>query len=66
VTRPTSRLCGAGQTGIRVGLDDDPLTCDARQTPPDTRDVGASFRVLEAAHAGRRMPLKGTVYDARR
>jgi hypothetical protein len=66
VTWPTSRLSGAGQTGIRVGPDDDPVTCDARQSPPDIRDVGACFQVLEAAHAGRRMPLKGTVYDARR
>ena len=66
MTRPISRLSGAGQTGIRVGPDDDPVTVDARQSGPNIRDVGACFQVLETAHAGRRMPLKGTVYDARR
>ena len=56
MTRPISRLSGAGQTGIRVGPDDDPVTVDARQSGPNIRDVGACFQVLETAHAGRACP----------
>jgi hypothetical protein len=58
-------------TAVRRGANGDfawawTMICSpvTRQSRSDTLDVGIYVQVLDAARAGRRVPLKATVYDA--